>query len=76
LYAHLDTIEVTPGAPVTRGQRIGTIGTAHGQYLAHLHFELRDRVLPLGGGYSADRTGYLDPIAYIRGHRRCVTSSR
>lgn len=76
LYAHLDGIEVTPGATVTRGQRIGTIGTAHGQYLAHLHFELRDRLLPLGGGYSAERTGYLDPTAYIRTHRGGFTSSR
>jgi murein DD-endopeptidase MepM/ murein hydrolase activator NlpD len=69
LYAHLDAVEVMPGQPVARGQRIGTIGTAHGQYLAHLHLELRAAHLPLGGGYSADRSGYLDPTAYIRSHR-------
>lgn len=69
LYAHLDTIEVVVGARVARGQRLGTIGTAGGQYRAHLHFELRDRFLPIGGGYDADRTGYLDPTAYIRSHR-------
>lgn len=69
LYAHLDTIEVAPGSTVRRGQRIGTIGTAHGTYPAHLHFELRDRPLPLGGGYDRDTTGYLDPTAYIRAHR-------
>ena len=54
---------------VARGQRIGTIGTAAGQYRAHLHFELRDQVLPLGGGYAADRAGYLDPTEYIVRHR-------
>lgn len=69
LYAHLDSIEVPSGAPVVRGQRIGTIGTAGGQYRAHLHFELRDRWLPLGGGYATDDTGYLDPTEYIRRHR-------
>jgi murein DD-endopeptidase MepM/ murein hydrolase activator NlpD len=66
LYAHLDTMLVERGAVVTRGQQIGTIGTAHGAYKAHLHFELRDRHLPLGGGYGTDHTGYVDPIAFIR----------
>jgi murein DD-endopeptidase MepM/ murein hydrolase activator NlpD len=69
LYAHLDAVEVMPGQRVARGQRIGTIGTAHGQYLAHLHFELRDARLPLGGGYSSDRAGFIDPTVYIQLHR-------
>lgn len=69
LYAHLHTVEVMPGQPVVRGQRIGSIGTAHGRYLAHLHFEIRDGHLPLGEGYSANRAGYLDPTGYIRNHR-------
>ena len=69
LYAHLDRIYVPRGVRVARGQLIGTIGTAGGQYLAHLHFEIRDRWMPLGGGYSIDRTGYLDPTDYVRRHR-------
>jgi murein DD-endopeptidase MepM/ murein hydrolase activator NlpD len=69
LYAHLDRIHVVKGARVARGQPIGTIGTAGGHYPAHLHFELRDRLMPLGPGYAADRTGYLDPTAYITRHR-------
>lgn len=70
LYAHLDVVDVVAGAHVTRGQRIGTIGTAHGQYLAHLHFELRDRLkMPLGGAYGTDRSGYVDPTMFIRTHR-------
>jgi murein DD-endopeptidase MepM/ murein hydrolase activator NlpD len=69
LYAHLDTITVIPGQAVERGDRIGTIGTAAGQYPAHLHLELRDRPgLPLGGGYGVDTTGYLDPAAFIAAH--------
>lgn len=74
LYAHLDVIGVEPGTAVRRGQQIGTIGTAHGRYPAHLHFELRDRPLPLGEGYAAFHTGYLDPGFYIRTHR--PTASR
>jgi len=70
LYAHLDTIEVRAGQRVRRGERIGTIGTAGGQYRAHLHLELRARPgMPLGGGYSKDTTGYLDPSAFILRHR-------
>jgi murein DD-endopeptidase MepM/ murein hydrolase activator NlpD len=70
IYAHLDAIEVAAGDVVSLGQRIGTIGTAGGRYRAHLHLEVRDRPdLPLGRGYGADRTGYLDPTAFIRAHR-------
>ena len=70
LYAHLDTVEVQEGQRVGRGQRLGTIGTAGGQYRAHLHLELRARPgLPLGGGYGKDTTGHLDPSAFIRRHR-------
>jgi len=70
LYAHLDGIEVHAGQRVVRGQRIGTIGTAGGQYRAHLHLELRARPgMPLGGGYSEDTAGYLDPTAFIHRHR-------
>jgi murein DD-endopeptidase MepM/ murein hydrolase activator NlpD len=69
LYAHLDAIEVRVGDRLRRGERLGTIGTAHGRYPAHLHLELRDRELPLGHGYGTDRRGYLDPSAFIRAHR-------
>jgi murein DD-endopeptidase MepM/ murein hydrolase activator NlpD len=70
LYAHFDEVFVTEGALVRRGERLGTVGTAGGQYKAHLHLELRQAPgLPLGGGYSDDRRGYLDPTAFIRAHR-------
>lgn len=69
LYAHLDTIEVGVGATVARGARVGTIGTAGGTYVAHLHLELRDAPgRPLGGGYGTP-DGQLDPTAFIRAHR-------
>lgn len=69
LYAHLDAIAVAAGAAVQRGQVIGTIGTAGGQYVAHLHLELRVVVgLPIGGGYG-DVVGQVDPSAFIATHR-------
>jgi hypothetical protein len=70
LYAHLDAIAVKPGQELRRGQKLGTIGTAHGKYLAHLHFEVRERPgLPIGPGYSDDASGYLEPTVFVRAHR-------
>lgn len=70
LYAHLDRMEVHTGQTLKRGQRIGTIGDAHGAYWAHLHFEMRWKPeMPLGGGYSQDTTGFLVPTKYIKAHR-------
>jgi hypothetical protein len=35
-----------------------------------LHFEMRsDNNLGIGGGYSSDTTGYLDPTNFINAHR-------
>ncbi|MEM6773017.1 MAG: M23 family metallopeptidase [Bacteroidota bacterium] len=70
LYAHCDSIVVLPGTYVVKGQKIGTIGNCGGTYLAHLHFELRDDLsLPVGGGYAADTSGYLNPTRFIKMHR-------
>ncbi|MCH2223166.1 MAG: M23 family metallopeptidase [Crocinitomicaceae bacterium] len=70
LYAHCDTILICENRWVNRGDQIGTIGNAHGQYLAHLHFEMRDVIgMPIGGGYSRNTNGYIDPTAFIKAHR-------
>jgi hypothetical protein len=54
LYAHLENILVSPSQLVHRGQQIGTVGTAGGLYLAHLHFEVRQ------GPYINPSVGYAD----------------
>ena len=41
LYAHLDTVTVTVGQPVTAGSQVGTVGNTGNSYGAHLHFEER-----------------------------------
>lgn len=70
LYAHCDTLMVKQNELVRIGQQIGTIGTANGQYLAHLHLEIRNKVnMPLGNGYSKNKTGYSDPTEFIKTHR-------
>jgi len=70
VYAHLDEINVVEGQLLTKGQNLGTIGTANGKYLAHLHLELRDFLdMSMGPGYSEDWEGYLDPSYFIRNNR-------
>ena len=71
LYAHCQDIFVKKGDYVTKGKLIGTIGNNNGQYLAHLHFELRNEVsLPVGGGYSSNTKGYIDPTVFINNNRK------
>lgn len=70
LYAHMDTMLVKVGDQVNKGQLIGKIGNAEGIYYAHLHLEIRDGIgYELGGGYSTNTKGYLDPTAFIKSHR-------
>jgi len=70
LYAHCDTIAVKKGNFVTKGMQIGTIGNVNGTYYAHLHLEIRDRILmDIGGGYSKKTTGYLNPTTFITANR-------
>jgi murein DD-endopeptidase MepM/ murein hydrolase activator NlpD len=69
-YGHLQSILVAPREIVGRGQQIATVGTGGGQYLAHLHFEMREFVTPfIGAGYRKDTRGWLDPSGFIRAHR-------
>jgi murein DD-endopeptidase MepM/ murein hydrolase activator NlpD len=73
LYGHLREILKSDGQVEVREQ-IGTIGNANGKYLCHLHFELRDATSPMwdtaGAGYSANRSGWLDPSDFIDSRNR------
>ena len=77
MFAHLDRIEVLPAALVGRGMRLGTVGTAHGAYPAHLHFELRasDEV-EIGGGYAMQQLNRLDPAATLAALRLAPPADR
>lgn len=73
VYAHLDKILVKENQILHRGDKIGTIGTAHGKYKAHLHLEIRDKVgMEIGPGYSENTEGYLDPTQFILGFRKRI----
>ncbi len=41
LYAHMSDIEVKAGQKVTKGQRIGTVGSSGTSTAPHLHYEVR-----------------------------------
>jgi murein DD-endopeptidase MepM/ murein hydrolase activator NlpD len=72
LYGHLDRILVREGAQVRRGEQVGTIGTNHGMYPPHLHFEMH-KDLSIGVNHSAgtrDLTSYWVPTDFIAGHRK------
>ena len=72
LYGHLDTILVAEGQTVARGQQIATMGTAHGLYDAHLHFELHKNIA-IGmyrSAFARDFSNYYDPTEFLRGHRK------
>ena len=52
-YGHLQESKVFVGQIVRRGDRIGSVGSAKGRYLAHLHFELRSSPsIDCGAGYA------------------------
>lgn len=70
-FAHLNAIRVRCGDRVTRGEEIGTIGTAHGLYPAHLHFEIRKK-LDIGTNRASspcDFSCYYDPTKFLNAHR-------
>lgn len=73
VYAHLDKILVKENQIVNRGDKIGTIGTAHGKYKAHLHLEIRNHAgMEIGHGYSENTEGYIDPTQFILGFRKRI----
>lgn len=63
LYAHLDETLVRVGQTVPRGRIIGRVGNAHGNYMAHLHFETIPSMAVEAGmpAYGQSMGGRLNP---------------
>lgn len=69
LYAHLEKRSARVGRIVARGECIGTVGTADGKYLAHLHFEAIPSYCTEAGmpGYHpAGTMNRIDPSELLR----------
>lgn len=78
LYAHLQKILVHRGQAVKRGQEIATLGTAHGLYDAHLHFEIRKNI-EIGmsrAKFAQNLSNYFDPSGFIVSHRHLQDGGR
>ena len=78
LYGHLDRILVRLGQRVKRGQKVGTIGTGHGQYPAHLHFEIRKNIHVgmFRSMFPRDFSTYFDPTQFVVTHQSIGGSDR
>ncbi len=66
MFLHLNTIEagISPGAIVSPGDQIGTVGNTGISTAAHLHYQIND-----SQGYS------IDPYLYFSSHRRSLPAS-
>lgn len=71
LYGHLNEILCREGQRVKRGQKVGTIGTAHGHYPAHLHFEMRKNIHVgmFRSMFARDLSVYFDPTQFVMTHQ-------
>lgn len=71
VYAHLESVLVKYGETISRGQPLGTVGTANGRYLAHLHFEIRESLSVYPGmGYSDEPQDRVSPEAFVKEYSR------
>jgi hypothetical protein len=73
-YAHLEQRYVGHGRVVHKGDIIGTVGGANGQYSCHLHFEIRKTDLsasfwPTGKSKAWVQANYENPRAFIAAHK-------
>ncbi|KAB2640799.1 MAG: M23 family metallopeptidase [Verrucomicrobia bacterium] len=78
LYAHLDRINVREGQQVGKGQQIGAIGTNHGMYPPHLHFEIH-KDLGIGVNHAAgtrDLRSYWLPTEFVMARRHLAGGGR
>jgi len=78
LYAHLDRIFVREGQQVRRGQQIGVIGSNHGMYPPHLHFEIH-KDLGIGVNHAQgnrDLRSYWLPTEFVMARRHLAGGGR
>jgi murein DD-endopeptidase MepM/ murein hydrolase activator NlpD len=70
MYAHLHRIDVALGSLVGRGQAIGSVGSASGVYIAHLHYEVRQgNGVDIGAGYGGNPLNRINPDEFFGKHK-------
>lgn len=60
VYAHLNSISVSPGQSVQEGEVIGATGNTGDSTGPHLHFEVYI------GGWSGSKSNTVDPLGYMK----------
>jgi hypothetical protein len=73
-YAHLATQGVRYGQRVSRGQRIGTVGSTGGSTGPHLHFELRRNGVAYRPVFNGSQAYFYGTRNY-RSYNQCATAS-
>ena len=73
-YAHLSAVAVSNGQRVTRGDRIGAVGTTGGSTGPHLHYEVRRYGVAVRPVFNGSRATFFGTRNY-RSANRCRTSS-
>ncbi|BDS06187.1 hypothetical protein NT6N_12270 [Oceaniferula spumae] len=69
MYSHLDQIHAPYGSIISRGETIGTVGTANLNYPAHLHLEMHNSAgVHIGRGYTSSQGDRIDPVSVIAQH--------
>ena len=60
--------DIPLGTLVGRGEQIGSVGTAHGNYLAHLHFEMIESIAHEAGmpGYGKTTFNRINPDEVLK----------
>lgn len=86
MYAHLDELKITKGAIVEKRQWVGTVGTGHNSFPAHLHFEIRKANMEeYEPGFWPSSNGkdsawvmqhYYKPSEFIKQHRKLAVPAR
>ena len=71
MYSHLDKVYSALGSILSRGDIIGTVGTANQNYPAHLHLEMHDSSgIHIGAGYTYSSSDRIDPSVIIASNQQ------